>query len=124
MLTKKVHILFLVLSFGFFLMSNAGHACGKSAEKNSCEKKMNPIKDSCQKDCCKKTKHSKEGHGCSGKCDHSSCTTSGLQFIILTSNDLDLQNNVFNFSLKNTISSYSNSTISSGFTSIWLKPKI
>jgi hypothetical protein len=42
----------------------------------------------------------------------------------LTSNEIDFQNDVFNFSLKNSISSYSESNISSGFTSIWLKPKI
>jgi hypothetical protein len=80
--------------------------------------------NSCSKKCCEKKTSKKEKHNCDGKCRHSGCTTSALQFVILTSNDLELQNDVFNFSLKNTISSYSNSTISSGFTSIWLKPKI
>ena len=80
--------------------------------------------NSCSKKCCKKKTSKQEKHSCDGKCRHSGCTNSALQFVILTSNELELQNDVFNFSLKSTISSYSNSTISSGFTSIWLKPKI
>lgn len=80
--------------------------------------------NSCSKKCCKKKTTKEEKHSCDGKCRHSGCTTSALQFVILTSNEFDLQKDVFNFSLRNTISSYSNSTISSGFTSIWLKPKI
>lgn len=80
--------------------------------------------NSCSKKCCEKKTTKEEKPNCDGKCRHSGCTTSALQFVILNSNEFDLQNDVFNFSLKNAISSYSNSTISSGFTSIWLKPKI
>lgn len=110
-------MLFITLSF--FLNPSYTYACNMGNHKEITSKKEN----SCSKKCCEK-KNSKEGkHNCDGKCSHSGCNTSTLN-ILLTSNDFDLPKDVFNFSLKNTISSYSNSTISSGFTSIWLKPKI
>lgn len=126
-LTKKFHILFLFLTLGFFLMSNSGYACGKTEKKMDCEKKATSKKEtanSCQKDCCTKTKKDQKGHhGCNGKCDHSGCTTSFLQFSLIT-NEIDLSNNLFNFSTKKQISYYNNASISDGFTSIWLPPKI
>lgn len=126
-LKKKFHILFLFLTLGFFLMSNSGYACGKTEEKMDCEKKATSKKEitnSCQKNCCTKTKKDqKSHHGCNGKCDHSGCTTSFLQFSLIT-NEIDLSNNLFNFSTKKQISYYNNASISDGFTSIWLPPKI
>lgn len=109
-------------------MSNTGYACGKTAEKMSCEKKADSKKetsDSCQKDCCKKKGDSKKDqHGCNGKCDHSGCTTSGLQFSLMAMNEFEFRNNLFNFSLEKTTPYYKNISISDGFTSIWLPPKI
>lgn len=126
-LTKKFHILFLFLTLGFFLMSNSGYACGKTEEKMDCEKKATSKKEtanSCQKDCCTKTKKDqKDHHGCNGKCDHSGCTTSFLQLSLIT-NEIDLSNNLFNFSTKKQTSYYNSTSISDGFTSIWLPPKI
>lgn len=105
-------------------MSNSGYACGKSAEKMSCEKEES-VKDSCQKDCCKENHDSKkDSHGCSRKCDHSGCTTTALQFSVLTANEFDFGNNLFNFSSEKSISYYKTARISDGFTSIWLIPKI
>lgn len=121
-MSKKVHILFLILTLGFFLTSGTSYACGKSSEKTSCEKKVTSTKansDSCQKDCCKKDKHD-----CNGKCDHSGCTTSGLQFSLISENVLDFNTNTFNFSLEKPISYYTETPVSDGFTSIWLPPKI
>lgn len=109
-------------------MSNSGYACGKASEKNSCEKKTISKKetsDSCQKDCCKKDHSSKKDqHGCNGKCDHSGCTTSGLSFSLMTTNEFEFDNNLFNFSSEKTTPYYKNISISDGFTSIWLIPKI
>lgn len=105
-------------------MSNSGYACGKSAAETSCEKKTNPS-NSCQKDCCKKSHDSKkEQHGCKGKCDHSGCTTTALQFSLITVNEFDFNNNLFNFSSEKSISYHKTARISDGFTSIWLIPKI
>ena len=108
-------------------MSNSGYACGRVNEKMDCEKKATSKKEtanSCKKDCCKETKKDKKGqHGCSGKCDHSGCTTSFLQFSLIT-NEIDLSDNLFNFSTGKQISYYNTTSISDGFTSIWLPPKI
>ncbi|WKL45829.1 hypothetical protein Q1W71_12760 [Flavobacterium pectinovorum] len=127
-LAKKIHILFLMLTLGFFLMSNMGYACGETSETTSCEKKAISKKEttnSCQKDCCKKTDNSKKDqHGCSGKCDHSGCTASGLQFSLIAINEFEFNSNLFNFSFKKTIPYYKNSSLSDGFTSIWQPPKI
>ncbi|WPO79369.1 hypothetical protein [Flavobacterium sp. KACC 22761] len=117
---KKIHIMMLFIILSFFWNPSYTYACHSGHSKEIVAKEEN----SCSKKCCEKKTSKQEKHNCDGKCRHSSCTTSALQFVILNSNDFDLQNDVFNFSLKNTISSYSNSTISSGFTSIWLKPKI
>lgn len=109
-------------------MSNSGYACGKSSQKMSCEKKTaskEETSDSCQKDCCEKSHDSKKDpHGCSGKCDHSSCTTTGLSFSLIAVNEFEFDNNLFNFSPEESISFYKTASISDGFTSIWLPPKI
>lgn len=110
-------MLFITLSF--FLNPSYTYACNTGHTKEIASKEEN----SCSKKCCEKKTSKQEKHNCDGKCSHSGCNTSTLNFF-LTSNEFDLQNDVFNFSLKNTISSYSKSDISSGFTSIWLKPKI
>ncbi|MEO8534898.1 MAG: hypothetical protein ABI441_14160 [Flavobacterium sp.] len=125
---KKAFILFLLLTIGFFLMPVSGFACGNNTGKSSPKKEITTEKkekDCCKKDCCKKTSSSKkQKHDCDGKCSHTNCTTSSLQFSIPASNDFDLQNNVFNFSIEKPVSYYNEAGISDGFTSIWLPPKI
>ncbi|WP_239452912.1 hypothetical protein [Flavobacterium tistrianum] len=118
-MSKKIHIIMLFITLSFFLNPSYTYACHTGHSKEIASKKEN----SCSKKCCEKKTSKQEKHNCEGKCRHTGCNTSVLN-ILLTSNDFDFQNDVFNFSLKNTISSYSNSTISSGFASIWLKPKI
>lgn len=109
-------------------MSSLGYACGKNEEKMSCEKEASSKKEttnSCEKDCCaKKHTSKKDQHGCSGKCDHSSCTTTVLQFSLIAVNEFDFNNNLFNFSSEKATPYYKNISISDGFTSIWLPPKI
>ena len=126
-MTKKLHIVILILTLGFFLMSGTSYACGKSSEKNSCENKAtsNKTNNTCQKDCCKKD-HSpnKDQHGCNGKCDHSGCTTSSLHHSLIAINEFAFDTNSFNFSVEKQNSLHKTASISAGFTSIWLLPKI
>lgn len=126
-MTKKVHILFLILTFGFFLMPTAGFACGKASEKVSCERKTSIKTDSesCQKQCCQKEHSSKKDqHGCHGKCDHTGCTSSGLHFSLISENEFDFNTNTFNFCTEKPILYYTEAPVSDGFTSIWSPPKI
>lgn len=117
-----------MLTIGFFFIPSAGFACENDSKKNSTKKEVALDKteaDSCAKECCKKTNDSKnQQHNCEGKCSHSNCTTSTLQFSIPTSNDFEIQNGVFNSSIEKPISCYNEASISDGFTSIWLRPKI
>ena len=109
-------------------MSTMSYACGMPEEKMTCEKTSNSkekTSDSCEKDCCKKNQNSKkEQHGCEGKCNHSGCTTSGLQYSLMAINEFNFNTNLFNFSFEKTTPYYKNISISDGFTSIWLPPKI
>ncbi|PBJ13728.1 hypothetical protein [Flavobacterium sp. ACN6] len=109
----------LLLTLSFFL-SPSSYACNNGHKTEITSKEKN----SCSKKCCENKHSKKEKHNCNGKCSHSGCNTSTFQSIILNSNNFDLENDVFNFSLKSTFSYYPEVTISSGFTSIWLKPKI
>lgn len=111
-------MLFLTLSF--FVNSAYTYACTTGNHKEIAVKEEN----SCSKKCCEKKTSKEKKHDCDGKCRHSGCNTSTFSSVILTSNEFDLQNDVFNFSLKNIFTYYPEITISSGFTSIWLKPKI
>lgn len=108
-------------------MSGTSYACEKSSEKITCESKTTSkeIKDDCQKDCCKKD-HSpkKDQHGCNGKCDHSGCTSSNLQYSVIAINEFEFDTNLFNFLSEKQISHHKTASISAGFTSIWLLPKI
>ncbi|WP_228515133.1 hypothetical protein [Flavobacterium sp. MR2016-29] len=127
-MAKKIHILLLIITIGLFVMPTSGYACGRTSEKSSCEKKVNSkgeAQNSCKKDCCQKKQDSKKDqHGCNGKCDHSSCTSTALQFSLITINEFDFHNNLFNFSLNKSISYHKTDSISDGFTSIWAPPKI
>ncbi|WJS95014.1 hypothetical protein NYQ10_00845 [Flavobacterium johnsoniae] len=117
---KKIHIIMLFITLSFFLNPSYTFACNMENHKEVVAKKEN----SCSKKCHEKKTSKEEKHNCDGKCRHSGCNTSTFSSIILTSNEFDLENNVFNFSVKNTFTYYPEVIISSGFTSIWLKPKI
>ncbi|MEG2102392.1 MAG: hypothetical protein RRY99_12870 [Flavobacterium sp.] len=127
-MTKKIHILYLFLTLGIFLMSAESYACGRSSEKTSHEKSTSSKKenlDTCKKECCKKDQSpKKDQHGCNGKCDHSGCTPTALSFSLIALNEFEFDTNLFNFSTEKSILFHKTAAISDGFTSIWLLPKI
>lgn len=115
---KKVHILLIVL-LGFFLMPTFTFACENNLSKN------NPSKETSSKmdkyDCCKKDSHSKNKNHerCSDKCN---CASSCSNSFSITG--LNLNNTILNFLYqKQNFYNYETS-ISSGFNSLWLIPKI
>jgi hypothetical protein len=101
---NKYHI-FVIVLFGFLLMPSKTFACGNSSGKNSCKKEVSSKTD--KGNCCKGDDNSKDKKpsGCGGKCGHSNCTTS-------------------TFSTEKPRFYHSETFISSGFTSVWLPPKI
>lgn len=121
---KKFHLFMLIVTLGFFLMPAVAQACEMKSEKKCCNKEMSSKDNS--KGCCQKNKDSnKNNHqgSCNGKCGHSNCTPSSLQFN-LAFFDVKIKNSNCYFSEKKQNYIHSATTISSGFYSLWLIPKI
>ena len=122
------HISFVILlCLGFFLMPNITYACAKKAvktEQKSCSKeqsKKSEDKISCKDKSCEKCN---DGHGCNGKCKHSSCKCSissssfGLPILI----DIKTENQFAE--IKTQKFGFKQAYYSSGFHSFWQPPKI
>ena len=123
-MTKKFHIVLLMVVMGFFLTPGSIYACGMKSEKSCCKKEISSKGD--KKDCCKNDNDSKnKSHdgSCNGKCGHSNCTTSSVQFS-LAFFEIKFKNNNFDFSEKKQNYIHSETNLSSDFFSIWLIPKI
>lgn len=120
---KKYHILFLMFMLGFFLMPGVSYGCETKIEKSCCKKESKARSE--QKDCCKKSKESKEEpKNCGGKCGHSNCTASSMQFSLLSGNEIEIKSTFFDFTLKKPDFHHNQTTLSSGFYSVWSPPKI
>ncbi|CCB68966.1 hypothetical protein B0A58_14170 [Flavobacterium branchiophilum NBRC 15030 = ATCC 35035] len=120
---NKIHILVVAL-FGFLLMPSNSFACGTKTEKSCCKKETTSKTE--KKDCCNNKQHSKdEDKSCGGKCGHSNCTSSTtINFSLISSYEIEFKNNSFDFSAEKPKFHHSKTFISSGFTSVWLPPKI
>lgn len=122
MIMKRIYLIVLVI-FGFLLMPTVSFACGSHSEKNSCSKKGSANTE--KMDCCKNDNHlkNKKGEGCNGKCGHSNCVTTSTQFSVAFF-EIKFNNNNFAFSEKKSNYFNSEANLSSGFSSLWLIPKI
>jgi hypothetical protein len=118
---KKFHLLILVL-FVFLLMPSNTFACGSKTEKSCCKKEISSKAE--KKDCCKNKQSNEQDNSCGGKCGHSNCTTSTVNFSIISFYEIEFKNNNFDFSTEKPKFYHSETFISSGFTSVWLPPKI
>lgn len=123
---KKYRIILIVL-LGIFLMPNSAMACGKGSEKSSCKKEMSSTKKE-KKSCCDSDNSKGKDHkGCKGNCGHSkcgcssTCPTSSVSFL----SETIFKNYMFSYSsIEKVKFSYTIPSISDGFYSIWLIPKI
>ena len=118
---KRLHILIIILTIGFFLSPTLNYACGTKTEKSCCKKEISSKTE--KKECCKNHSKDKE-NSCGGKCGHSNCTNSTVNFSIVEFNDFKFNNNNFDFSSIKQNFYYSKTNIANGFTSVWLPPKI
>lgn len=107
---------------GFFLPTST-YACGTKTEKACCKKEKTSKTE--KKDCCN-GKHSKDkDNSCGGKCGHSNCTSStSMNFSLISTFEIDFTSTNFYFSSEKQKFYISKTFISSGFSSIWLIPKI
>ena len=121
---KRIYLLVFVI-FGFLLVPTGTFACGNHSGKNSCSNKSSANTETM--DCCKKDSHSKtKNHeGCGGKCKNSKCgCVSSCNSSTVAVSELNTNGNLFNFGSEK-IKFYNYETsISSGFNSLWLIPKI
>jgi hypothetical protein len=123
---KKYHIILVVL-LGIFFMPNTAIACGSSNSKHTCEKEVSSTNTE-KKSCCDNDNSKDKDHkGCKGNCGHSkcgcssTCPTSSVSF----SSEILFKNYMFSYSsIEKVKFSYTIPSISDGFYSIWLIPKI
>ncbi len=126
-MTKKLHIVLLLAAIGFFLIPSLSYSCEIKSKKSCCNKEMSSSNNE-KMECCKNSNHAKEkgkdhDSSCNGKCGHSNCTTSSIQFCVAFF-EIKFNHNNFSFSEKKSNYFNSETNISSGFSSIWLIPKI
>jgi hypothetical protein len=119
---KSFHTFFMMLTLGFFLLPMLSHACGIKAEKACCTKEISS--KSPTKKCCKESSDKHEKKSCDGKCGHSNCTAASVISIIAVFTDIAFSANVFDFSDEKQQFHDLKTFISSGFSSLWLIPKI
>ncbi len=119
---KKFQII-LILTLGVFLIPGNAYACGKKIIKmeKSCCKKETTSKTG-GKSCCDEKDNSKKE--CGGKCGHSNCTTTTIQFSLAAFNEIEFKSNCFDFSAEKKRYYHNETNLSSGFHSLWLIPKI
>ncbi len=120
---KRFHTFIIMLTLGFFLMPAVSFACEMKTEKACCKKEVSAKSE--KKDCCKDGHSHGEQKSCEGKCGHSNCTsTASTSTSSAVLNDFSFTSNAFDFSTEKQKFQDSKTFISSGFSSLWLIPKI
>lgn len=120
---RKFYFLALLL-LGLFLMPSDAFACGSKIENQRSTTEMPSNK--CKKDCCDANSHrkNKKQHSCNGNCKNSKCICTTSCGIFLAFIETALKTNSYDFYNKNQKFNNPGTFISSGFFSLWLKPKI
>lgn len=119
---KNFHSYILLFILGLFLMPSVSFACEMKSEKVCCTKEA-PVKSE-KKACCKDMPSDHEDKGCEGKCGHSNCTSAASTSSFAVLNDYSFPTNAFDFSTEKQKFQNSKTFVLSGFSSLWLIPKI
>jgi hypothetical protein len=123
-MNKKIYILLLAV-FGFLWMPSVAFACGNNYSDNgSCKKEVSSKQET--KHCCDthNNANGKRHHGCGGKCGHSNCNIPVVQIAVFAPFVAEINTKVLSFYTEKENFNDLKTTISSGFQSIWLIPKI
>lgn len=115
------------LFFGIFLMSNDAVACESNSNHDHSTTEISSTK--IKKDCCDAGKaghkHDEKHHCGKNKCKHSKCICSpSFSGVFLVVNQFALRSAFNDFYNENQKFGYPETSISSGFYSLFLKPKI
>lgn len=107
-------------------MPNTAIACGNSkatSTQKECAKEKMASKDAEKMDCCsKKSKEDKKG--CDGKCGQSVCATSSGSGVAFLNFETIVPIRILNFSFEKEKIYTTVETLSDGYSSLWLIPKI
>jgi hypothetical protein len=105
------------------LSPTLSYACGTKTEKSCCKKETTSKTE--KKDCCNGRKSKDKDNSCGGKCGHSNCTCStSINFSLISTFEIDFNSINFDFSSEKQNFHNTKTFISSGFSSVWLIPKI
>ncbi len=118
------HIAFLLFVIGIFLVPMQTYACeshSTNTEKSCCKKKSSSHE---KKDCCKNKQSDKKDTSCNGKCGHANCLISSIHISLISFQEIEFKNNIVYFSYEKSKFHSFKTVISSGFSSVWLPPKI
>lgn len=120
---NKFYIIVIVL-FGFLLIPGSSFACENNSTKHSSAREVSTKMN--KDDCCKNGNHSKTNNpeGCEGKYNHSKCSCISSCNTSISINELKFNSTIFNFSSEKQKFYNYETSISSGFYSLWLIPKI
>lgn len=123
-MTKKFHILVIILTFAFFTIPAMTYACGaktSKTEKSCCKK--DKTTNANKKNCCK-NQPTKNGNGCEGKCNDSNCSCQITHTAIALPFWTETNFNTYLTHRKRINNYYNETYLSDGFTSILFHPKI
>lgn len=119
---KKFYFL-AFLFLGIFLMPNNSFACESKSKMDHSTSEMTSTKS--EKDCCDAIGHNgKKHHCCHNKCKDSKCICAPFSNVFLIFNETALQVRNYDFYNENQKFNHPETSISSGFSSLYLKPKI
>ena len=104
------------------MLPDSTYACGTKSEKLCCKQETTSKTE--KKDCCKKKQSKNQDNSCEGKCGHSNCTSSSVNFSIISLYEIEFKNDIFAFSIEKPKFYHSKTFISSDYSSVWLPPKI
>lgn len=120
---KSSHVLILLLTLGFFFSPTLSFACAIKIEKTCCKNDFSSKTGI--KNCCSKNKSTDENKSCGGICGHSNCSsTSSTNYSLFSFTAIEFKDINFDFSTEKQRFNNSKTFISSGFSTIWLIPKI
>lgn len=113
-----------MVAFGFFLMPNATFACGNHSGKKMHKKEVSASQET--NDCCGTNCSSKDNNhkGCNNKCGHSNCNIPSIQVAFFVPFEAEINPNSVVFYTKKGNFFNLKTTVSSGFQTLWLIPKI
>ena len=122
---KFFHKAVLLVALGFFLMPSISFACEMKSEQSCCSKEMSSSNGE-KMDCCKKEQQSKgkQDKDNKGKSKHSSCSCFVFHISVIIPFETESKFLCVDLLDKKDKFNQSETTISSGFSSIWLIPKI